>query len=86
MNVHIHYVNGVSFTHSHPNNGAHTHSNAEILLLNRLGVFYSLKAEGYFYHSYQQPVAWIIKTEQKSPLIASIHWDSLTLRAPPTNI
>lgn len=82
--MHIHYVNGIAFTHSHPNKGEHTHSNAETLLLNRLSVFHSLKA-GYnnTYYAFQQPILHIIEPKKESTLIINPYWDSSTLRAPP---
>ena len=81
--MHVHYVNGISITHSHPNKGEHTHSNAEILLLNRLSVFYSLKAGQTTYYTFQQPILYVIEPEQKTTIIINPHWDNSTLRAPP---
>lgn len=36
MFTHVHYVDGVIITHSHPNNGEHTHTDTEIILIDRL--------------------------------------------------
>lgn len=83
LNMHIHYVNGITITHSHPNKGEHTHSNAEILLLNRLSVFYSLKATYSTYCTSQQFILYIIEPEQENVLIINPYWDSSALRAPP---
>lgn len=83
VNAHMHYINGIVFTHSHPNNGDHTHSNAETLLLNRLSVFHSLKATYNAYHSFQQSVFCIIESKQNTLHITNTCRNALTLRAPP---
>lgn len=82
-NVHTHYVNGIVLTHSHPNQGDHTHSNAEISLLSRLSVFYALKVSNNTYSSYQQSVFYVLEAEQATTLISDIYWESAALRAPP---
>lgn len=37
--THVHYVNGVLITHSHPFKGAHSHTKSEILVIDRLASF-----------------------------------------------
>lgn len=37
--THVHYVNGVIITHSHPFHGKHTHSKSELLVIGRLSTF-----------------------------------------------
>lgn len=82
-NVHTHCINGIILTHSHPNQGDHTHSNADLSLLSRLSVFYSLKVGNNTYSSYQQSVLYVLEAEQATTLIPDVYWKSTALRAPP---
>ena len=44
--THVHYVNGVLITHSHPFNSQHSHSKTELVVIDRLAQFHSLEVDG----------------------------------------
>lgn len=39
--THVHYVNGVLITHSHPFHGKHTHTSTALVVIDRLATFHS---------------------------------------------
>lgn len=45
--THVHYVNGVLITHSHPFHGKHTHSKSELVVIGRLSTFQSPEVDVY---------------------------------------
>ena len=45
--THVHYVNGVIITHSHPFHGKHTHSKSELLVIGRLSTFQAPEVDVY---------------------------------------
>lgn len=81
--THVHYVNGVLITHSHPFNSQHSHSKTELVVIDRLAQYHSLEVEGSpAVHPYFVLLE-VISEEASvaSPLLPDRQ--SLYLRAPP---
>lgn len=83
MFTHIHYVNGVMITHSHPNKGKHAHSKTAIVIIDRLAAFHTLEADVHTDFSYERPLIYIVPVQDKEQMISSTCLQVLSLRAPP---
>ena len=53
MFTHVHYVNGVLVVHSHPygSKSEHTHSQSEVLVIDRLSDYHTLQVDSQIYIS-----------------------------------
>lgn len=82
--THVHYVNGVLITHSHPFNSKHSHSKTELVVIDRLAQFQSLEVgESSAVHPYF--VLLEVISEEASLMAPQLpDRQSLYLRAPPS--
>ena len=81
--THVHYVNGVMITHSHPFHGTHSHSQTSLLVIGHLSAFYSSGVDVYEVQHPMRPLLAIIRAKPSKP---SVKWEvirTLSLRAPP---
>lgn len=81
--THVHYINGVLITHSHPFNGAHSHTKSEILVIDRLATFQVPDLHPSEELLPMRPLLAIIDNE---PVMhqAQLEWSHVySLRAPP---
>lgn len=67
--THVHYVNGVIITHSHPFHGKHTHSKSELLVIGRLSTFQTPEVDVYEDLHPMRILLAVLEAEQVSPLI-----------------
>lgn len=67
--THVHYVNGVIITHSHPFHGKHTHSKSELLVIGRLSTFQAPEVDVYEDLHPMRILLAVLEAEQVSPLI-----------------
>ena len=81
--THVHYVNGVLITHSHPFSGAHSHSKPQLLVIDRLSHFLMPDQESVEILHPLRPLLAVVDT---APLLYEAQVESrevLSLRAPP---
>lgn len=84
MFTHIHFVDGVLVTHSHPNKGNHTHSTTAMLVIDRLAAIHSLEAVGTFVDIEPlRPLFCLVKVQAVVSVVVGAHLRVLSLRAPP---
>lgn len=83
MFTHIHYVNGVMMVHSHPNQGKHTHTKAEIIVIGRLASFHSLEADPPIHIEPMCPLLCYVQIQTEIPVVPETHLQVISLRAPP---
>lgn len=84
MFAHIHYVNGVMVSHSHPYKGSHSHSGSNILIIAHFASFHSLEAEAHQYITPERPLLYAVDKQESTSMIAGEHFNVLSLRAPPS--
>ena len=81
--THVHYVNGVMITHSHPFHGTHSHSQTSLLVIGHLSAFYSSGVDVY---EVQHPMRPLLAMLRASPATHPVQGEvirTLSLRAPP---
>ncbi|WP_042368913.1 hypothetical protein [Bacteroides neonati] len=81
--THVHYVNGVMITHSHPSKEKHSHSKTELVVLDRLSVFQTLEADAPIHFKPILSLLAYIETPVRVPVATKAHLRVLSLRAPP---
>ena len=82
--THVHYVNGVLITHSHPFHGKHAHFKSELVVIDRLSAFHVLEADASvsLLHPMLTLLA-VLEDEPVTPLVKGEHKQTVSLRAPP---
>lgn len=81
--THVHYVNGVIVTHSHPFHGKHTHSKSELVVIDRLSTFQAPEVDIYEDLHPMRILLAVLETERLTPLVkGKLEW-GISLRAPP---
>lgn len=81
--THVHYVNGVLISHSHPFHGKHTHTKTELVVIGRLSTFQSPEVELYVEQHPMYVLLAVLEDEEVTPLVKG-EWRRLaSLRAPP---
>ena len=81
--THVHYVNGVIITHSHPFHGKHTHSKSELLVIGRLSTFQAPEVDVYEDLHPMRILLAVLEAEQVSPLVKGGGEQTISLHAPP---
>lgn len=81
--THVHYVNGVLITHSHPFQGKHTHSKTELVVINRLSTFHTPEVEAFEDLHPTRILLAVLEDEDITPLVKGDMVQILSLRAPP---
>lgn len=81
--THVHYVNGVIITHSHPFHGKHTHSKSELVVIGRLSTFHALEVEIYEELHPMRVFLAVLEAERLTPLVKGELKQLVSLRAPP---
>ncbi len=84
--THVHYVNGVLITHSHPFHTAHSHSKTSLLVIGHLSAFSSCEADVYELQHPMLPLLAVLEAESATPTAKGKVIRMLSLRAPPTFI
>lgn len=83
MFTHVHYVNGVMIMHSHPNQGKHSHTKTEVVVIDRLASFHTLEAEVSVFVEPLRPLLCYLEVPVAVSDADSTHLQVLSLRAPP---
>lgn len=81
--THVHYVNGVIITHSHPFHGKHTHSKSELLVIGRLSTFQAPEVDVYQELHPMRALLAVLEAERLTPLVKGELKQNISLRAPP---
>lgn len=81
--THVHYINGVPVTHSHPYHGSHSHTKSAVLVIDRLATFYSPEVEVYENLHSMAVLLAVVKTEPVHSARKTGVKRALFLRAPP---
>lgn len=82
--THVHYVNGVMITHSHPYAGdGHSHQKADFSLIAQLTHFSALNPEFIIYNHIVWPVGGIVSVCPKADALPTNDACYYSLRAPP---
>ncbi len=79
--THVHYVNGVMITHSHPFHG--THSQTSLLVIGHLSAFYSSGVDVYEVQHPMRPLLAMLRAKPATPTVKGEVIRTLSLRAPP---
>lgn len=80
--THVHYINGVLITHSHPFHGTHSHSKTSLVVIGQLPAFCSPEVNVYDLHPMRALLA-VLKAESATPTVKGDIVRVLSLRAPP---
>lgn len=83
MFTHVHYVNGVMITHSHPGKGKHTHTKTAIVVIARLSVLYLLEAGEPVKVEPVRPLLCYVELQATAPVVTGTNRQVVSLRAPP---
>ena len=83
MFTHVHYVNGVMITHSHPFHGTHSHSQTSLLVIGHLSAFYSSGVDVYEVQHPMRPLLAMLRAKPATPTVKGEVIRTLSLRAPP---
>ena len=81
--THVHYVNGVMITHSHPFHGTHSHSQTSLLVIGHLSVFHSSGVDVYEVQHPMRPLLAMLRAKPATPTVKGEVIRTLSLRAPP---
>ena len=81
--THVHYVNGVLITHSHPFHGTHSHSQTSLLVIGHLSAFCSSGADVYEVQHPMRPLLAMLSVKPATPTVKGEVIRTLSLRAPP---
>ena len=81
--THVHYVNGVMITHSHPFHGTHSHSQTSLLVIGHLSAFYSSGVDVYEVQHPMRPLLAMLRAKPATPTFKGEVIRTLSLRAPP---
>ena len=81
--THVHYVNGVMITHSHPFHGTHSHSQTSLLVIGHLSVFHSSGVDVYEVQHPMRPLLSMLRAKPATPTVKGEVIRTLSLRAPP---
>ena len=86
MFTHAHYVNGVLITHSHPysTKAEHTHTQAEVQVINRLSDYQTFEASTVFYTITTDIAYGFIEAQCPSAKAFDSLETAISLRAPPS--
>lgn len=81
--THVHYINGVLITHSHPFQDEHTHSKNELVVI---GYLSSFQAPDFNANASLEPVRMLLEVlaiGQVTPFVKGEISEHISLRAPP---
>lgn len=81
--THVHYVNGVMITHSHPFQGEHSHSQTSLLVIEHLSAFSSSEPDMYELQHPMRPLLALLEAGEATPAVKGEVERLLFLRAPP---
>ncbi|MEL5894372.1 hypothetical protein AAE250_12865 [Bacteroides sp. GD17] len=81
--THVHYINGVLITHSHPFHGTHSHSKTSLVVIGCLSAFCSPEVDVYEDQHPMRPLLAVLEAEPATPTVKGEVIRTLSLRAPP---
>lgn len=81
--THVHYVNGVLISHSHPFHGKHTHTKTEFVVIGRLSTFHTPEVDVFEDLHPMRVLLAVLEEEEVTPLLKGKFSQVISLRAPP---
>ncbi|WP_418697473.1 hypothetical protein [Bacteroides sp.] len=81
--THVHYINGVLITHSHPFHGTHSHSKTALVVIGHLSAFSSPEVVACEDRHPLRPLLFVLQAEPATPTVKGEVIRNLSLRAPP---
>lgn len=81
--THVHYINGVLITHSHPFHNQHSHSATSLIVIGLLSHFSSDKPDCCEIQHPMRSLLRVVENETDTPVIKGKAYRVLSLRAPP---
>ena len=81
--THVHYVNGVLITHSHPFHSTHSHSQTSLLVIGQLPILDSSEVNVYEIQHPMRALLAVLHVEPETPTVKGEVIRVLSLRAPP---
>ncbi|WP_294585541.1 hypothetical protein [uncultured Bacteroides sp.] len=82
--THIHYIDGVLITHSHPFNGTHSHSTTSFSVIGFISALYSPKVDACENLHPMRALLAVLKVDPATPTVKGEVIRALSLRAPPS--
>ena len=82
--THVHYVNGVLISHSHPFHNKHSHSDASLLVIGLLSHFTSSEPDCCEQLHPVCPLLAMLRVEPGSATVKGKAYRVISLRAPPS--
>lgn len=67
--AHVHYVNGVLITHSHPFKGTHSHSKTSLLVIGQLPEYCPSEPDAYELQHPMRPLLYVLEAEPATPTV-----------------
>ncbi len=81
--THVHYVNGVLITHSHPFHNRHSHSATSLIVIGLLSHFSSDKPDCCELQHPMRSLLRVVENATDTPAIKGKVYRMISLRAPP---
>ena len=84
--THVHYVNGVLITHSHPFHNQHSHSATSLIAIGLLSHFSSDKPDCSEIQHPMRSLLRVVENETDTSVIKGKAYRMISLRAPPYSV
>lgn len=84
--THVHYINGVLITHSHPFHAQHSHSAASLIVIGLLSHFSSDEPECNEMQHPMRPLLRVLEEATDTPIAKGKAYRMISLRAPPSPV
>lgn len=84
--THVHYVNGVLITHSHPFHNQHSHSTDSLIVIGLLSHFSSDTPDCCELQHPMRSLLQVMESETDTPVIKGKAYRMPSLRAPPYSV
>lgn len=84
--THVHYVNGVLITHSHPFYNQHSHSTDSLIVIGLLSHFSSDTPDCCELQHPMRPLLQVVESAPATPVVNGKPYRVVSLRAPPFSV
>lgn len=84
--THVHYVNGVLITHSHPFHNQHSHSTDSLIVIGLLSHFSSDTPDCCELQHPMRPLLQVVESAPATPVVNGKPYRVVSLRAPPFSV
>ena len=84
--THVHYVNGVLITHSHPFHNQHSHSTDSLIVIGLLSHFSSDTPDCCELQHPMRPLLQVVESAPATPVVNGKPYRVVSLHAPPFSV